>query len=126
LHGQGNPSSLLQATVLFPAISIDSGFIIQISLHAGKRETLSTTQLFCHMKLTYHFTNRSAENSQHWWKSVFPNKLSRINKPKLISFLTDNEDLMKQPSDATSSSDSDPDFSPSPRPQRTLEALQAK
>ncbi|GBM80469.1 hypothetical protein AVEN_57305-1 [Araneus ventricosus] len=36
---------------------------------------------------------------------------------KLISFLTENEHLIKQPSDATSSSDSDPDFSPSPRPQ---------
>ncbi|GBN41023.1 hypothetical protein AVEN_59098-1 [Araneus ventricosus] len=45
LHGQENPSSSLQTTVLFPAISIDSGFIIQISSHAGKRETLSTTQL---------------------------------------------------------------------------------
>ncbi|GBL89061.1 hypothetical protein AVEN_255202-1 [Araneus ventricosus] len=45
LHSQENPSSLLQATVLFPAISIDSGFIIQISAHAGKRETLSITQL---------------------------------------------------------------------------------
>ncbi|GBO43959.1 hypothetical protein AVEN_57869-1 [Araneus ventricosus] len=34
-----------------------------------------------------------------------------------ISFLTENENLMKQPPDATSSSDSDPDLSLSPRPQ---------
>ncbi|GBN67263.1 hypothetical protein AVEN_165013-1 [Araneus ventricosus] len=34
-----------------------------------------------------------------------------------ISFLTENENLIKQPPDATSSSDSDPDFSPSPGPQ---------
>ncbi|GBN19791.1 hypothetical protein AVEN_212730-1 [Araneus ventricosus] len=36
---------------------------------------------------------------------------------KLVSFLTENENLIKQPQDATSSSDYDPDFSPSPRPQ---------
>ncbi|GBO25870.1 hypothetical protein AVEN_227785-1 [Araneus ventricosus] len=36
---------------------------------------------------------------------------------KLRSFLTENENLMKQPPDATSSSNSDPDFSPSSRPQ---------
>ncbi|GBL88765.1 hypothetical protein AVEN_158898-1 [Araneus ventricosus] len=40
---------------------------------------------------------------------------SRIKIAKLISFLTDNEDLIKQ--FATSSSDSEPDFPPSPRPQ---------
>ncbi|GBN84294.1 hypothetical protein AVEN_16614-1 [Araneus ventricosus] len=34
-----------------------------------------------------------------------------------IPFLTENENLIKQPPDATSSSDSDPDFPPSPRPQ---------
>ncbi|GBN68662.1 hypothetical protein AVEN_228966-1 [Araneus ventricosus] len=38
-------------------------------------------------------------------------------KAKLVSFLTENENLIKQQPDATSSSDSDPDFSPSPRPQ---------
>ncbi|GBM55564.1 hypothetical protein AVEN_74524-1 [Araneus ventricosus] len=37
--------SILQTTVLFPDISLDSGFIIQISAHAAKRETLSITQL---------------------------------------------------------------------------------
>ncbi|GBN14460.1 hypothetical protein AVEN_177566-1 [Araneus ventricosus] len=42
------------------------------------------------------------------------NKLSRIKIAKLISFLTENEDLIKQQPDAISSSDSD---SPSPRPQ---------
>ncbi|GBN69196.1 hypothetical protein AVEN_47915-1 [Araneus ventricosus] len=45
------------------------------------------------------------------------NKLSRINIAKLVSFLTENENLIKQPPDATKTSDSDPDFSPSPRPQ---------
>ncbi|GBO30811.1 hypothetical protein AVEN_245949-1, partial [Araneus ventricosus] len=114
LHGQENPTSSLQDTVLFPAISIDSGFIIQISAHAGKRETLSITQL---LATSYHFTKPSAENTQLWRKSVLSNKLSRINIAKFISFLTENENLIKQPPDATSSSDSDPDFSPSPRPQ---------
>ncbi|GBN37450.1 hypothetical protein AVEN_112080-1, partial [Araneus ventricosus] len=71
----------------------------------------------CHMTLSYHFTKPSAKNTQLWWKTVLSNKLSRIKISKLISFLTENENLIKQPPDATSSSDSDPDFSPSPRPQ---------
>ncbi|GBN18164.1 hypothetical protein AVEN_161683-1 [Araneus ventricosus] len=66
--------------------------------------------------MTYHFTKPSAENIQLWRKSLLSNKLSRINIAKLV-FLTENENLIKQPPDATSSSDSDPDFSPSPRPQ---------
>ncbi|GBM46793.1 hypothetical protein AVEN_215793-1 [Araneus ventricosus] len=69
------------------------------------------------MTSSYHFTKPSAENTQLWWKSVLSNKLSRINIAKFISFLTKNENLIKQPPDATSSCDSDPDFSPSPRPQ---------
>ncbi|GBL77622.1 hypothetical protein AVEN_152866-1 [Araneus ventricosus] len=69
------------------------------------------------MTLSYHFTKPSAENTQLWWKSIISNKLSRIKISKLISFLTENENLIKQPPDATSSSDSEPDFSPSPRPQ---------
>ncbi|GBN57541.1 hypothetical protein AVEN_104014-1 [Araneus ventricosus] len=69
------------------------------------------------MTLSYHLTKPSAENTQLWWKSLLSNKISRINIAKLISFLTENENLIKQPPDATSSSDSDPDFSPSPRPQ---------
>ncbi|GBM51794.1 hypothetical protein AVEN_168524-1 [Araneus ventricosus] len=66
---------------------------------------------------SYHFTKPSAENTQLWWKSVLSDKLSRINIAKLVSFLTENENLIKQPPDATSSSDCDSDFSPSPRPQ---------
>ncbi|GBN77578.1 hypothetical protein AVEN_125190-1 [Araneus ventricosus] len=61
--------------------------------------------------------NQVRENTQLWWKSVLSNKLSRINIAKLIPFLTENENLIKQPPDATSSSDSNPDFSPSPKPQ---------
>ncbi|GBN27944.1 hypothetical protein AVEN_216328-1 [Araneus ventricosus] len=68
----------------------------------------------CHMTLFYHFTKPSAEYTQLWWKSLLSNKPSRINIAKLISFLTENENLMKQPPDATSLSDSDPDFYPSP------------
>ncbi|GBM81949.1 hypothetical protein AVEN_4100-1 [Araneus ventricosus] len=60
-------------------------------------------------------TKPCAENTQLWWKRVLSNKLSRINIAKLISFLTENENRIKQPPHATSSSD--PDFSPSPRPQ---------
>ncbi|GBM03958.1 hypothetical protein AVEN_99164-1 [Araneus ventricosus] len=71
----------------------------------------------CHITLSYHFTKPSAENTQLWWKSVLSNKLSRIKIYKLISFLTENENLIKQPPDATSSFDFDPDFSPSPRSQ---------
>ncbi|GBO16240.1 hypothetical protein AVEN_208336-1 [Araneus ventricosus] len=69
-----------------------------------------------HMTLAYHFTKPSAENTQLWCKSLLSNKLSRINIAKLVSFLTENEELIKQSPDATSSSDSDPDFSPSPTP----------
>ncbi|GBL95830.1 hypothetical protein AVEN_200957-1 [Araneus ventricosus] len=69
------------------------------------------------MTLSYHFTKSSAENTQLWWKRVLSNKLSRINIAKLIYFLTENENLIKQSPDAISSSDSDPDLSPSPRPQ---------
>ncbi|GBO37960.1 hypothetical protein AVEN_171276-1 [Araneus ventricosus] len=71
----------------------------------------------CHMTLSHHFTKPTAENTQLWWTSLLSNKLSRINIAKHISFLTENENLIKQPPDATSSSDSTPDFSPSPRPQ---------
>ncbi|GBM31925.1 hypothetical protein AVEN_182060-1 [Araneus ventricosus] len=71
----------------------------------------------CHMTLSYHFTKPSAEKTQLWWKSVLSNKLSRIKITKLVSLLTENENLIKQPPDATSSSDFDQDFSPSPRPQ---------
>ncbi|GBO20766.1 hypothetical protein AVEN_237098-1 [Araneus ventricosus] len=70
------------------------------------------------MTLSYHFTKPSAENTQLWWKSLLSNKLSKINIDKLVSFLTENESLIKQPPDSTSSSsDSAPEFSPSPRPQ---------
>ncbi|GBL80284.1 hypothetical protein AVEN_92212-1 [Araneus ventricosus] len=69
------------------------------------------------MTLSYHFTKPIAENTQLWWKSLLSNKLSRINIAKLTSSLTENENLIKQPPDATSSSDSDPDFFPSPSPQ---------
>ncbi|GBM93886.1 hypothetical protein AVEN_171363-1 [Araneus ventricosus] len=69
------------------------------------------------MTLSYNFTKPSAENTQLCWKSLLSNKLSRINIAKLVSFLTENENLIKQPPDATSSSDSDPDFSPSTGPQ---------
>ncbi|GBO29322.1 hypothetical protein AVEN_123368-1 [Araneus ventricosus] len=71
----------------------------------------------CRMTLSYHFTKPSAENTQLWWKSLLSNKLPRINIAKLISFLNENENLIKQPPDATSSSDSDPDCSPSLRAQ---------
>ncbi|GBO44920.1 hypothetical protein AVEN_237212-1 [Araneus ventricosus] len=72
---------------------------------------------FCHMMLSHHFTKPSAEITLLWWKNLLLNKLSRINIAKLISSLTENEILIKQPPDATSSSDSDTDFAPSPRPQ---------
>ncbi|GBL88157.1 hypothetical protein AVEN_117758-1 [Araneus ventricosus] len=62
----------------------------------------------CHMTLSYHFTKPSAENTQLLWKSVLSNKLSRIKLSKLISFLTEDENLIKQPPNATSSSDSEP------------------
>ncbi|GBN80936.1 hypothetical protein AVEN_201533-1 [Araneus ventricosus] len=101
--------------VLFPAISTDSGFIIQISAHARKGRHYAT---FCHLTSSFHCTKpTSAENTLLWWKNSILNKLSRIKLSKLISFFTDNENLTKQKPDATSSSDSGPDFSPSPRPQ---------
>ncbi|GBM03776.1 hypothetical protein AVEN_231262-1 [Araneus ventricosus] len=71
----------------------------------------------CHITLSYHFTKPSAENTQLWWKHLLLNKLSRIKIAKLISFLNENENLVKQSPDATSPSDSDPDVPPSPRSQ---------
>ncbi|GBL63252.1 hypothetical protein AVEN_247737-1 [Araneus ventricosus] len=70
----------------------------------------------CHMTLSYHFTKPSAENTQLWWKSLLSNKLSRINIDKLISFLTENKNLIKQHR-RHQSHPPRPDFSPSPRPQ---------
>ncbi|GBM10665.1 hypothetical protein AVEN_7936-1 [Araneus ventricosus] len=95
---------------LYPAISTDSGFIIQIFAHAGKRETLSTMQLLVILRHLFHFTKPSAENTLLWRKNLLLSKLSRIKIDKLICFLTDNEDLIKQQPDATSSSDSGQNF----------------
>ncbi|GBM14816.1 hypothetical protein AVEN_255878-1 [Araneus ventricosus] len=60
---------------------------------------------------SFPFTKPSAENTLLWRKNLLLNKLSRIKIAKLISFLTDNEDLIKQQPGSTSSSYSDPDFS---------------
>ncbi|GBM40499.1 hypothetical protein AVEN_28652-1 [Araneus ventricosus] len=117
LHGQENPYSSLQATILFPS------YLYRFRLHhsgiwaCGEKGDPLHYATSCHMTLSYHFTKPSAENTQLWWKSLLSNKLSRINITKLISFLTENKNLIKQPPDAASSSDSDPDFSSSPRPE---------
>ncbi|GBN51307.1 hypothetical protein AVEN_109860-1 [Araneus ventricosus] len=111
LHGQENPSSSLQATVLFPAISVDSSLTIQIPAHAGKRSSPLLNFLSLDVTLS------CAENTQLWWKSVLSNKLSRKNIAKLASFLTENENIIKQPPGATNSSYTNTDFSPSPKPQ---------
>ncbi|GBO16435.1 hypothetical protein AVEN_160970-1, partial [Araneus ventricosus] len=71
----------------------------------------------CHLTLSYHCSKPRAENTELRWRSLLSNKLSRINIAKLIYFLTENENLIEQPPDATSSSNSDPDSSPSARPQ---------
>ncbi|GBO02519.1 hypothetical protein AVEN_79754-1 [Araneus ventricosus] len=71
----------------------------------------------CHITSSYHFTKSSTENTQLWRQHLLLNKLSRIKIAKLIYFLNQNENLVKQPPDATSLSDSDTDFSPSPTPQ---------
>ncbi|GBN71790.1 hypothetical protein AVEN_98539-1 [Araneus ventricosus] len=106
-----------QATVVF------SCYFYRFQLHhsdicaCGEKGDPLHFATSCHMTLSYNFTKPSAENTPLWWKSLHSNKLSRINIANLISFLTENENLIKQPPDATSSSGSDPDFSPSPRPQ---------
>ncbi|GBN13646.1 hypothetical protein AVEN_110966-1 [Araneus ventricosus] len=69
----------------------------------------------CHVTLSYNFIKPIAENTQILWKSELSNKLSRIKIDKLLSSLTENDNPIKQQPDATSSSDSAPDFSPSPR-----------
>ncbi|GBL81663.1 hypothetical protein AVEN_93449-1 [Araneus ventricosus] len=108
--------------VLLLIISTDSGFIIQIPAHVGKRETdplhYATS---CPFTPSCHFTKPSAELTLLWWKNLLLNKLSRIRISKLISFLTDNEDLIKQQPDAITSSnlsnlDCNPHFYPSSRP----------
>ncbi|GBM17740.1 hypothetical protein AVEN_56050-1 [Araneus ventricosus] len=67
----------------------------------------------CHLFI---FTKLRAEHTLIGRKNLLLNKLSRIKMAKLMSFLTDDEDLIKQQPDATSSADYDPDFSPSPIP----------
>ncbi|GBN75361.1 hypothetical protein AVEN_77753-1 [Araneus ventricosus] len=47
----------------------------------------------CHLTSSFHFTQLSTENTLIWFKNLLLNKLSRIKIAKLISFLTDNEDL---------------------------------
>ncbi|GBN88466.1 hypothetical protein AVEN_153713-1 [Araneus ventricosus] len=71
----------------------------------------------CHHASSFHITKPTAENTLLWRKNLLLNKLSRIKIAKLVYFLTENEKLIKQQLGATSSTDSDPDFSPSPRPQ---------
>ncbi|GBM54003.1 hypothetical protein AVEN_228756-1 [Araneus ventricosus] len=80
----------------------------------GRRSPLHN---FCHLTSSFHFIKPSARKCSTSVENLLLNKLSRIKPSKLISFLTDNEDLIKQQPDATNSSDSDPDLSPSPRPQ---------
>ncbi|GBL89860.1 hypothetical protein AVEN_179629-1 [Araneus ventricosus] len=72
----------------------------------GEKEDPLHYATSCHMMLSYYFRKPSEENTQLWWKSVLSNKLSRIEIAKLIPFLTENENLIKQPTDATSSFDS--------------------
>ncbi|GBO12230.1 hypothetical protein AVEN_5505-1 [Araneus ventricosus] len=116
LHGQENP--FLFATGHGPLPSYLYRFRLHhsdISAYGEKGDPFHYATS-CHMTLSYHFTKPSAENTQIWWKNLLSNKPPRINIAKLVSFLTENENLIKQPPDATSSSDSDPDFSPSPKP----------
>ncbi|GBL76851.1 hypothetical protein AVEN_189498-1 [Araneus ventricosus] len=94
-----------------PGSKPESTGIILIFEQAGKRELYYATS--CHL---FYFTKPSAENTLLWWENLLLNKLSRIKMAKLISFLTENENLIEQKPDATSSSDSNPNFSPSPRP----------
>ncbi|GBN04034.1 hypothetical protein AVEN_61513-1 [Araneus ventricosus] len=86
-----------------------------ISGACGEMRDLLHYATSCHLTSSFHFAILSAENTLFWWKNFLLNKLSRIKTAKLISFLTDNLDIIKQQPDATSSSDSDPDFSPSLR-----------
>ncbi|GBM31930.1 hypothetical protein AVEN_275482-1 [Araneus ventricosus] len=64
----------------------------------------------CHLMSYFHFTKPSAENTLLWWKNFLLNTLSRIKIAKLISFVTENENLIKQQPDFTSSSDSSQGF----------------
>ncbi|GBM55194.1 hypothetical protein AVEN_182146-1 [Araneus ventricosus] len=124
-HGNLCDNPLPLSTTRFPKPFRQAFFAIwdRSRLHhsdicaCGEKEDPLHYATSCHMTLSFHFTKPSAENTQLLWKSVLSNKLSRINIAKLISFLTENENLIKRPPDTTSSSDSDPDFSLSPRPQ---------
>ncbi|GBL99451.1 hypothetical protein AVEN_63847-1 [Araneus ventricosus] len=53
----------------------------------------------CPLTSSFHFTKPSAEHILLWWKNLLLNKPSRIKIDKFISFLTDNEDLIKQQPD---------------------------
>ncbi|GBM29945.1 hypothetical protein AVEN_167427-1 [Araneus ventricosus] len=123
-HLEGETDSWSRESILFatghgPFPSYPYRFRLHHSdiFECGKKGDPLHNATSCHMTFSYHFTKSNAENTHLWWKSLLSNKLSRINIAKLISFLTENENLIKQPPDASSSSDSDPDLSSSPRPQ---------
>ncbi|GBL97529.1 hypothetical protein AVEN_162983-1 [Araneus ventricosus] len=69
--------------------------------------------------VTFSFYQTECRKYSTLGENLLIKKLPRIKIAKLIPFLADNEDLIKQQPDTTSlsDSDSDPDFSSSPRPQ---------
>ncbi|GBL80289.1 hypothetical protein AVEN_92215-1 [Araneus ventricosus] len=91
----------------FPQLSLDSEIAspFRFLCMRGKGR-LSPLRSFLSHDVILSFSKSSAENTQLWRKSLLSNKLSKINIAKLISFLTENENVIKQPLDATSSSDS--------------------
>ncbi|GBM55903.1 hypothetical protein AVEN_232816-1 [Araneus ventricosus] len=91
------------------AIYTDSSHLEDICACGEKGDPLHYATSYAHMS-SFHFTKPSAEHTLLWWKILFLNRLSGIKIAKLISFLSDDEDLIKQQMDSTSSSDTNPDL----------------
>ncbi|GBL77088.1 hypothetical protein AVEN_12732-1 [Araneus ventricosus] len=82
----------------------------------------------CYLTASYHFTEPSENLTSIWWRNILNNKLSRLKIINLVSFLIENENLMKpqykqnNTSGVDSSSDSET-FSHSTRQARSQTSM---
>ncbi|GBM18786.1 hypothetical protein AVEN_30192-1 [Araneus ventricosus] len=79
----------------------------------------------CYLTASNNFYKPSENPASIWWRNILSNKLSRLKSINSVSFLIENENLIKpryeqnNTSGVGSSSDSET-FSPSTRPQTSM------
>ncbi|GBM36718.1 hypothetical protein AVEN_116197-1 [Araneus ventricosus] len=49
----------------------------------------------CHLTASYHFTKTIENLTSLWWRNILISKLSRLKIINFVSFLSENEDLIK-------------------------------